>query len=367
MTCSTGENVRRFDEHGGDIYRNQVVCDFSININPLGMPERVKKVLRESAESWSAYPDPKCQELVLALAGYHDAEPDWILCGNGAADLIYRLVRAVKPRRALLAAPTFSEYERALLEIGCRIDVFELEEKDGFRLDVERLAGKVTAETDLVFLCNPNNPNGDPVGRQEVLYLADACRRAQAVLAVDECFCELLQEPEACSVVYDVKDRQEILVLRAFTKTYAMAGLRLGYVIGSDRQLLNRMRQLGQPWSVSTPAQQAGTAALGEEQSYLDRARALIGVERERMRERLQELGLKVYPSAANFLLFRCPGETGNGLWKQCADRGILIRDCSNYRGLGPGYYRVCVGLPRENEQLLQTLAAVLADRRQRL
>lgn len=357
MTCKTETRTnRRVDDHGGDIYRNQILCDFSINVNPLGMPERVKQILRESVESWSAYPDPECQDLTAALAEYHQIAPEWILSGNGAADLIYRLVQAAKPKRALLAAPTFSEYERALLETGCRIDVCPLREQDGFRLDVQQFAGMVTDETDMVFLCNPNNPNGSCAEREKVLHLADVCRQTHALLVADECFCDLLQKPDDCSVVSQVENRPEIVVLRAFTKTYAMAGLRLGYVICSDRDLLNRMRMLGQPWSVSTPAQQAGIAALGEN-AYLIRARKLIAAERDRMYQELSKLGLKVYPSDANFLLFHRPEEREKELWKQCADRGILIRDCSNYRGLDTGYYRVCIRLPQENDQLLQALA----------
>lgn len=351
--------IRMPSEHGGDIYRNRITCDFSINVNPLGMPKQVAQVLRKSVESWSVYPDPECEKLVLALADHHHIQPEWILCGNGAADLIYRLVRAVSPRRALVTAPVFSEYERALVENGCRIDVLELEEKDGFCPDMERFARMVTEETDLVFLCNPNNPNGRCVGKEEVLMLADACRLAHAVLAVDECFCDLLQNPDACSVVPESEKRQEVVVLRAFTKTYAMAGLRLGYAVCSDGLLLNKMRQLGQPWSVSAPAQQAGTAALGG-QEYLARARALIGTEREWLQKGLEKLGFTVYPSDANFLLFRCHGDMTGALWRTCADRGILIRDCSNYRGLGAGYYRVCVRSRKENTLLLQVLAEAL-------
>lgn len=362
MTCGTGENVIKSNGHGGDIYRNQVTYDFSINVNPLGMPEQVKQILKASVESWSAYPDPECQELVAAIARYHHISPEWILCGNGAADLIYRLVWAVKPRRALLAVPTFSEYERALRETGCRVDIFEMKEEEDFRLDMGKFAGLVVSGTDMVFLCNPNNPNGLPVPKRDVLALADACRRVHATLVVDECFCELLEEPGACSVIPEAEERPGIVILRAFTKTYAMAGLRLGYAVCSDRLLLEQMRRFCQPWNISVPAQQAGTAALGEKE-YLARARLLISTERERMEKRLREMGLKVYPSAANFLLFWYPDERENSLWKWCAKQGVLIRDCSNYRGLGKGYYRVCIRKPQENEQLLRIVKEAAGQR----
>lgn len=358
MAHDAGKNIIKSNGHGGDIYRNQVVCDFSINVNPLGMPDQVKRVLKASVESWSAYPDPQCQELVFALARYHHALPEWIFCGNGAADLIYRLVWAVKPRRALLAAPTFSEYERALGETGCQIDVFELKENKNFCIDMKQFAEKVTDETDMVFLCNPNNPNGLLVGKQDVLELADACRQVHAVLVVDECFCELLEAPDAYSVVSAVDGRPELVVLRAFTKTYAMAGLRLGYVICTDRLLLEKLGRFCQPWNISIPAQQAGAAALGEKE-YLNCARRLISAERKRMEQELSRIGMTVYPSDANFLLFRYPDERESSLWKRCVKRGILIRDCSSYRGLGMGYYRVCIRKPQENEQLLQILEEV--------
>jgi len=357
--------------HGGDVYRNRVAYDFSVNVNPLGMPDAVKQVLHDSVEGWSAYPDPDCRELTEALAEKYGAGPDWIVCGNGAADLIHELARAVRPEKALLMSPAFSEYERALRGTGCRLSFYELREEDGFIPDMDRFAGMVTEDTDMVFLCNPNNPNGMPVAREHVLMLADACKRAQAVLVTDECFCELTEAPEAYSVISCLQDRPGIVVLRAFTKTYAMAGLRLGYMICSNPHLAGRIRAARQPWSVSLPAQQAGTAALGERE-YLDQARQLIARERAAVKQALGRLGFRVYPSEANFLLFRYEEEAGGtgasgsavtaggNLWKRCRDQGILIRDCSNYRGLGAGYYRVSIRLPEENRELLRVLGRVV-------
>lgn len=352
--------------HGGDIYRNQITHDFSINLNPLGLPPQVREVLASAIDTWSVYPDPACQELITALSRTYQIPSNWFLCGNGAADLIYRLVWAVRPRRALAAAPTFSEYGRALRGAGCQADRFALDEKENFHLDTEKFSAMVTNQTDLVFLCNPNNPNGLPVKKEEVLMLAKACRRAHARLVVDECFCELLEEPELYSVIPFLGEWPEVFVLRAFTKTYAMAGLRLGYGICTDGALMKRIDRIGQPWKVSVPAQKAGAAALGAKE-YLRQARELIAAERGRMAAELERLGMKVYPSAANFLLFRCPGEcrkvSGGNLWKACADHGILIRDCSNYIGLEQGYYRVCVRRPEENDLLLRVLAQVTGER----
>ncbi len=378
--CSHGGDIKEKKQygHGGDIYRNPVTYDFSINVNPLGMPERVKQILKASVDGWCAYPDPECKELVDALSRYHQIPSEWILCGNGAADLIYRLVWAIRPHRALIASPTFSEYGRALEGMGCQADVFSMREEEDFRLNVKQFADMVTKETDLVFLCNPNNPNGLLVSRQDVLHLADVCRRMDAYLVVDECFCGLLERPDEYSVISSLEGRTELVVLRAFTKTYAMAGLRLGYVACENRGLLERMGRYCQPWNISIPAQQAGVAALAET-GYLAKAREMIAAERGRLVQELRCLGLKVYPSSANYLLFRYPKEGGSRdsdhrdltnrelltpeatLWERCVAGGVLIRDCSNYRGLCQGYYRVCIRNPRENDELLRVLEAALA------
>ena len=336
--------------HGGDIYQGGITWDFSVNVNPLGIPFRVRQAIRESADRSDRYPDTECRELVKELAEYHGTEGERIVCGSGAADLIYRLVYLLKPCRALILAPTFSEYEQALKAVGCRVRYCRLKEEQDFQADIGKLAD-MAEEGELIFLCNPNNPTGLAADKEQVELLAKACRRKKGFLILDECFCEFLERPKDYSFMERIQDYPEAVILRAFTKSYAMAGLRLGYGISSDTELLEKMKMAGAPWSVSGVAQVAGIAALREVE-YLDRAVRLIKTEREYLERELSKLGYQVYPSMANYLMFRAEEE----LYQRLLERGVLIRQCGNYRGLGDQYYRICVGLHKENEQLIRVM-----------
>jgi threonine-phosphate decarboxylase len=252
-----------FYDHGGDIYaENRKIIDFSVNVNPLGMPESVKRAAREAVDACAAYPDHDCRALREAISERFGAEPETIICGNGASDLIYRLLAALKPAVTLLAAPTFSEYGKAALSAGGAVRRHALEASASFDLG-EDIAGELDGSGGLVFLCNPNNPTGRLIRPAQLEGIAEECRRRGIFLAVDECFLEL-SEGYADSLIKCVGGNGGLFVLRAFTKDYAMPGLRLGYGFCSDGKLLDKMRSLGQPWGVSLPAQAAGIAACRE-------------------------------------------------------------------------------------------------------
>lgn len=356
------KNQQTSARHGGDIYRNPVRHDFSINLNPLGMPEGVKRRLRETVEDWACYPDTRCEALRTALAAFHQVPADTILCSNGAADLIYQLVGTVQPKQALLPAPGFAEYEQALEQANCEIRYVRLEPEQKFLPDMHKVCEQITPDTDLVFFCNPNNPTGCAVPKDQILKLAAHCEKTGTRLILDECFCDLLDDPKAFSVATEAECFPQLFILRAFTKTYAMAGLRLGYGICGDRELLQKLILRRQPWSISVPAQEAGCAAL-EETAYLDEARALLKTGRAYLTRKLRRLGFRVYDSDINFILFYYEKEP-RPLWlyEACLKRGILLRDCSNFTGLSDGYYRVCVSRPEENQVLIHTLEQILED-----
>ncbi|MCQ5080033.1 threonine-phosphate decarboxylase CobD [Gemmiger formicilis] len=346
--------------HGGDWagYRAEFgrdALDFSANVSPLGLPAGVAAAITNALPTADRYPDPLCRELRAALAGAEGVPADWILCGNGAADLIFRLALAVRPRRALLPAPTFAEYEAALQTVGCAVQRVFLREENEFAV-TEEFIDAVTPETDIVFLCQPNNPTGQVTPPALVERLVRRCAECGAVLVVDECFLDFLPDRDAWTAKQLLRDAPQLIILKAFTKLYAMAGVRLGYALCGDATLLEKMRGAGQPWAVSSLAQAAGLAAL-QETAYAGAVRALIAEQRPRMAAGLRALGLRVMDGQANYLLFRATPDFGEKLRR----RGAVVRSCANYPGLDAAWYRTAVRTAEENTRLLQIMGEILA------
>ncbi len=327
--------------------------DFSANVSPLGLPPGVRAALADPVAA-QRYPDPLCRSLRAALGQYFSLPAQWVLCGNGAADLIWRLALVLRPQKGLVTAPSFAEYEAALQFEGCRTERFVLSEKTDFTVPPE-FAQRIKPGVGLVFLCQPGNPTGRTVSRRVILAALQQCRAVGAKLVVDECFTGFLPDRESVSSCSLLADWPELVILGAFTKLWAMAGLRLGWCLCSDTALLQRLQAAAQPWSVNGPAQAAGIAALQDEE-YPQRVRALLRTQRPRMAAALQALGMRVVPGQANYLLFYCRQPLSEGLQAL----GVSIRSCENYPGLGPGWYRTAVRTEPENNALLAALAKVL-------
>ncbi len=342
--------------HGGNIYKfDHRVYDFSANLNPLGMPQEVKQALIDNIDKYESYPDPWNRELTAALSRYHDVDPDCICCGNGAADIIFRAVLALRPKKALIVSPTFSEYEQALQSAGCCVDHFLLREDQEFRLGEDVLAA-VDGSYDMMFLCNPNNPTGLPASRELVLAVAEKCGQSGVILMLDECFSEFLAEEEKYSVLKDIGRLPSVVILKAFTKLYAMAGLRLGYCICGDRNICEKIAGTLQPWAVSTPASKAGVAALKTaETGFVERTKLYVAENRSFLADGLKALGYRVYDGQANYIFFRSESDLTGPLM----ERNIMIRSCANYITLDEHYYRIAVRTREENAYFLQSLAAV--------
>ena len=340
--------------HGGNVYQYRDCLDFSANCNPLGTPEAVKQAIIQSLDTISDYPQVGCGALKEAIAEYEKVDAQQLICGNGAAELIFSLCRAVRPKRALLPAPTFAEYEQALQSVDCRISHFYLREQQGFLLPEEYL-GALDQEVDIAFLCNPNNPTGILIEREFLLRVLERCRELGILLVVDECFLDFVEEPENYTLKGQLSSYKNLFLLKAFTKRYAMAGVRLGYGISNDQELLTRMELMTQPWNVSSMAQAAGIAAL-QETEYVEKGRGMVFREKEFLMTEMKKLGLKVYPSRANYLFFHGP----KGLFGECVKKNLLIRDCGNYEGLEEGYYRVAVKRHEDNEKLISGLEDIL-------
>lgn len=396
--------------HGGELKNkdNKIKYDFSVNINPLGLPESVKQALSDSPSAFTDYPDPDCRQLRNAIAEKEGVSPEQIVCGNGASDIIYRICEALDIKHALIPVPAFSEYERALSTNNAYIEYLYTETEYGFALTPEAFekwteeraeaahdtADKDTELPDAIFLCTPTNPSGRLLDSKLIEKAAVWCAENGAALIIDECFLEFHENRNSLTTINIIKNINKescknncrdmgapartssgafehssihsgnIIVINAFTKIYSMAGLRLGYSVCSDAETARMISECGPHWNVSGPAQAAGIAAL-RESDYLEKTVKYIKNERERMSKELSDAlaekdsAFRAFKSDANYILFTAP----QGLAEAMAAEGIAIRDCGNYVGIAEQeehYYRAAVRTEKEDDAMVEALIKAL-------
>lgn len=354
----TQQMIGRNSMHGGDCYRNEVNMDFSINVNPLGIPEEIADAMQQSLTQAMVYPDPQCQVLRQAIGGVYQKDAACIVCGNGASDLLLAFARAFMPKKALLPVPGFSGYAYALKSIGCHVALFDTKEDEDFALS-EAFLDRIRSEApDLVILTNPGNPSGHMLSQEFLTKVAGLCRHMKIRLLIDECFIELTGEGKDNSFLKSSSGTKNIFILQALTKSMAIPGIRLGYLFCPKEQDAKKVQEQVSEWNVSVIAQRAGIAGMQvlADGTYLSQTRQLLERERAYLTQSLQELGAKVYPGTANFLLFY---EDSIEWYTALLKQKILIRDCSDYAGLSKGFYRIAIRRREENQVLVETMQAV--------
>lgn len=333
--------------HGGDVYGKNVKYDFSININPIGMPESSKEAILKGIKQVEVYPDYNCTNLKKKIAQKKALNENQILIGNGAAEVIFALCQMIRPKNALAVAPCFGEYEKAVKSVGGKMYYNLIFPKDDFIVQ-ESFLLEIQKHIDLVFICNPNNPTGKRIPKKLLELIIERCRETDTYLCVDECFLPFGKEEKEETLLGN--NYEKLIVLRAFTKIYGMPGIRLGYAYFGSEKEKQRVSKVLQPWNVSVLAQLAGEAAI-EEEEYLKKTWELVKVERAFLKKEMEKgLCKKVYDSDANFLLF----EAEKDLAEKFLERKIMIRDCSNFPNLTKGFFRICVGKHEKNLELLR-------------
>ena len=344
--------------HGGNIYGNEIKYDFSVNLNPLGPPKSVQDALVAALNHVDEYPDPEYRELRRGLANYWQLAEEQLVLGNGASELIPGIIRTLAPKTCMVTAPCYSGYETALNAAApsCRIHRIPLRAEDDFILPENICQEIARVKPNLLILTNPNNPNGKRISANRLREIVDACRTAGTVLLVDECFL-VLSGGDEDSLIHCIRSEAlPAVMLRAFTKTFVIPGVRLGYAVCSAPMAERIQRELPE-WNLSVFAQYAGRAALkaaaGGTSGYLAASVEMIAREREFLSEELEKLGFRVFPSDANYILFQ---SRDRELHQKMLDEGILIRDCRDYHGLTAGFYRTAVRTHRENTVLLRCL-----------
>jgi len=353
-----GGNVHAWAREGGG--EVTAVLDYSANINPLGLAASVREAIAQSLDQIVHYPDVEAAMLKTAISSYYQVDTAQITAGNGAVELIYLLAHILRPKRVLIPAPSFSEYERAAIAAGAAIEYAYLSPADNFAIDIEWLCGKLPG-IDMVFVGNPNNPTGTLLTVSQLERLLAAARQAGAVVVVDESFMDFIIDDQKHTCRPLLKQYDKLVIIHSLTKFYAIPGLRLGFSLTTP-ELARKLHAAKDPWNVNLLAQAAGVEALADAE-YQHKSRETVWQAKDSLYAGLKALpGIKPFAPSVNYILIdiSASGRDAVQVRKLLAQQNILIRDCSNYPGLSASYVRVAVKLEEQNKILLQHLEQVL-------
>ena len=337
-------------EHGGQVYdaagKLGDWLDFSANINPHGLSEKILQTLMENLRGVVNYPDPNAAELKYAISQHYNVPEKNLVVLNGAAEFFYLYLNVMRPARVVIPVPSFSEYERAARAVGCDVKYFFTNAEENFLPDIDKL--KVTS-SDCVIIGRPNNPTGNLIAAEKILQLAKV-----ANIIVDESFIDFLDVESVRKFI-----SEKIAVVQSLTKIFAIPGLRLGFA-SVEENLARRLNLSKDVWNVNFLAQKAGVAALSDEK-FLIRTRAWLEVEKNFFVKRLSTLpGVKVFPPTVNFVLFQ--HEQAEKILHELRCKKILLRSCANFVGLNGNYLRSAIRSREENIRLLETLKKILKN-----
>ncbi|MCK8825513.1 threonine-phosphate decarboxylase CobD [Fuchsiella alkaliacetigena] len=355
-----GGNIKAAVEEYG-LAKEQVI-DFSANINFLGPPAVTEEIIKDNLQEIINYPQPDAKELATQLAVTSKVKPEQVIVGNGAVEIIYLITKVLAPQLALVLAPTFSEYEAALESVDSQIELFKLQRSQGFSLEVQKLLDRLESRAyELLFLCNPNNPTGELVTKEELLQVLAVAEEQNTFVVVDEAFLDFIEAEEEYSLISETEARENLLVLRSLTKFFAIPGLRVGYAV-SNSSLIEKLEFSKDPWNVNLFAQEVAKQVIKEEE-YINKTKQAVQREKEFLYSALKDFAsLQPYPPTVNYILIDISATdyTSTELKDELAQQGILIRDCSTYHLLGSDFVRVAVKSREDNRRLLEELELLL-------
>ncbi|MCR5419623.1 MAG: aminotransferase class I/II-fold pyridoxal phosphate-dependent enzyme [Lachnospiraceae bacterium] len=344
--------------HGGDIYRNKVNIDFSVNLNPLPLPPTVEKAVREGIDKCGFYPDPLQLSLRSGIAQSDGVGISEIYAGAGASQLIMATVKACEPEKALLIEPCFSGYRHALRSCkACGISEYMLKEEEEFGL-TEEILGYIDEFVDLLFLTDPWNPTGRQIDKAVLEAILDKTLKTGTKVILDQSFI-LMSDigMDRYNAAKLIKKYKNLFIIRSYTKFFSLPGLRMGYVIAGEDEI-NDLKTVLPEWNISAIASNT-MEACAEVILLGDHARATgikIREERKYLTDHLKALGIRVFDSDTAFLLIK----HNKDLYTELLGKGILIRDCSDYKGLGKGFYRIAVKDHASNEILVKNIGEII-------
>ncbi|MDE5910098.1 MAG: aminotransferase class I/II-fold pyridoxal phosphate-dependent enzyme [Lachnospiraceae bacterium] len=337
--------------HGGDVYRNHVDIDFSINVNPLGTPQCVKEALHRAVEMCGKYPDMEAERLGKAVSTFLGVPKEYLLFGNGASELFMAIVRGLNPKKVVIPVPSFYGYEYAAKSVDSEIIYYETTQENNFcvKEDMNRI---LTEDVDILFLANPGNPIGNLLDIEMMKKLLLHCRDKGIYVVVDECFIEFCGNQ--FSLLSEFRKYEHLIIVRTFTKIFTIPGVRIGYLVCKNKMVQTKIARQLPEWNLSCFAQEAG-CICAKQAEFILKTKNFIEKERQYMEKGLMQIGLRTFPSVSNFITLY----SDKPLYEKLLKRGILIRDCSNFRGLEKGFYRIAVKNRNENKMLLMTIESL--------
>ena len=358
--------------HGSDLekieeiyhIKKEDITSFSANVNPLGISPLLRDTLAKHVDAITSYPDREYAQLRKSICAYTGANFENIIVGNGSTELISLFIQTTHPKKALILGPTYSEYEREISLEGGHTLYYPLKEENNFQMDVEDFCSQLNDSLDLLVLCNPNNPTSTAVARKDMRKILDCALQYGISVMVDETYEEFTPEGSKISSIPLTNNYNNLIVLRGISKFFAAPGLRLGYAVTGNPDLLKYINTKKNPWTINSLAEIAGCIMFSDK-DYIDKTKALITEERQRMYETLSSWKtVKVYPSCTNFLLVRILREdvTSDMVFDHCIRKGLMIRDCATFPFLDSSYIRFCVMSPEKNDELLEAFREVLGE-----
>lgn len=331
---------------------------FNANQNPLGVPESVTKVLEENLDAIGRYPVGYYGKLKESIGEYVSCNPENIILGSGFSDLLRLFTALITPKKALVPIPSSDDYEKVLSIFGCDTTFYELEEANDYVLDVKDLISTLDDSYDMVILGNPNNPTSQIISREDMETLAAACKQLGIFLVIDEMYIEFTEKYDELTAVPLTDEYDNIAVLRGVTKFFAVPGLRLAYAIMNNLEYMSIINITNTPDNISTLTAIACTE-LFKDFSYVTRSRSQIFTERNLIYSAMvTNKNLKLYKPYANFMLAKLLKEdvSASSVAANCNLKGIIIKNCTDIRGLDDRYIRFCFMNPRQNDLLVNTI-----------
>ena len=352
--------------HGSDLemieqiygIRKEDIISFSANVNPLGISPLLKKAVQEKIDCISSYPDREYRELKAVLASYCRTDPEKIIPGNGSTELISMIIDIKKPKKSLIIGPTYSEYERELSLAGGKSYYFQLKEKEAFALEFDRFDEALKSDMDMLIICNPNNPTSTTIDRSTLRRIMDICKERDVFVMVDETYIEFVDDREKKEGIPLTDYYNNLFIIRGVSKFFAAPGLRLGYAVTGNRDLIREIKARLNPWSINSLADTAGPEMF-KDRDYIERTAALIRNERSYVTERLRKMdNVTVYEPSANFVLFRVDSDHSNAdtVFEACIKEKMMIRNCCTFPFLDNRYIRICFMSHEDNLRLLDTI-----------